>query len=411
MFFLLLYLQTGVAMIERPSYLKKIISYKDTEQLIKVVVGIRRCGKSTLFELYQNYLLKNKITKKQIQNINFEDKANRHLLNWKSLYDYIVTRLIKNKKNYVFLDEIQNVQDFQKAVDSLHLKKNVDLYITGSNAYLLSGELATLISGRYVEIKMFPLSFKEYVSALKDKTNLPEKFNDYLNNSSFPYTLNFNRNRVQINEYLDSLYNAVILKDVVQKKKISDVSRLEKLITFMFDNIGNETSINNIKKQMESDNFKIDVQTIENYLSALINSYILYKVGRYDIKGKELLKTNDKYYIADMGLRSYLLNNTTRDIGHMLENVVYLELLRRGYKISIGKVGDKEVDFVAQNIDGIVEYYQVSQSVIDPKTFDREIMPLDNIKDHNPKFLLTMDYADLSYNGIRQINLLNWLMN
>ncbi|MDR1243589.1 MAG: ATP-binding protein [Endomicrobium sp.] len=398
-------------MIERPSYLKKIISYKDTEQLIKVVVGIRRCGKSTLFELYQNYLLKNKITKKQIQNINFEDKANRHLLNWKSLYDYIVTRLIKNKKNYVFLDEIQNVQDFQKAVDSLHLKKNVDLYITGSNAYLLSGELATLISGRYVEIKMFPLSFKEYVSALKDKTNLPEKFNDYLNNSSFPYTLNFNRNRVQINEYLDSLYNAVILKDVVQKKKISDVSRLEKLITFMFDNIGNETSINNIKKQMESDNFKIDVQTIENYLSALINSYILYKVGRYDIKGKELLKTNDKYYIADMGLRSYLLNNTTRDIGHMLENVVYLELLRRGYKISIGKVGDKEVDFVAQNIDGIVEYYQVSQSVIDPKTFDREIMPLDNIKDHNPKFLLTMDYADLSYNGIRQINLLNWLMN
>ncbi|MDR2616664.1 MAG: DUF4143 domain-containing protein [Endomicrobium sp.] len=240
---------------------------------------------------------------------------------------------------------------------------------------------------------------------------MPEKFNDYLHNSSFPYTLNFNRNRVQINEYLDSLYNAVILKDVVQKKKISDVSRLEKLITFMFDNIGNATSINNIKNQMESDNFKIDVQTIENYLSALINSYILYKVGRYDIKGKELLKTNDKYYIADMGLRYYLLNNTTRDIGHILENVVYLELLRRGYKISIGKVGDKEVDFVAQNIDGIVEYYQVSQSVIDPKTFDREIMPLDNIKDHNPKFLLTMDYTDLSYNGIRQINLLNWLMN
>jgi predicted AAA+ superfamily ATPase len=398
-------------MIERPIYLKKIISYKDTQQLIKVVVGIRRCGKSTLFELYQNYLLKNRIMKKQIQSINFEDKANQHLLNWESLHDYVATRLIKNKKNYVFLDEIQNVQDFQKAVDSLHLKKNVDLYITGSNAYLLSGELATLISGRYVEIKMFPLSFKEYVSALEDKTNLPEKFNTYLQNSSFPYTLNFNGNRVQINDYLESLYNAVILKDVIQKKKISNVSRLEKVITFMFDNIGNETSINNIKKQMENDNFKIDVQTIENYLSALINSYILYRVGRYDIKGKELLKTNDKYYIADIGLRSYLLNNTARAIGHILENIVCLELLRRGYKISIGKIDDKEVDFVAQNIDGTVEYYQVSQSVMDPKTFDREITPLDNIKDHNQKFLLTMDYADLSYNGIRQINLLNWLMN
>ncbi|MDR1418490.1 MAG: ATP-binding protein [Endomicrobium sp.] len=398
-------------MIERPTYLKKIISYKDTAQLIKVIVGIRRCGKSTLFEFYQEYLLKNKITKKQIQSINFEDKANHHLLNWESLHDYIETRLIKNKKNYIFLDEIQNVKDFQKAVDSLHLKKNVDLYITGSNAYLLSGELATMISGRYVEIKMFPLSFKEYVSALEDKTNLPEKFNAYLHNSSFPYTLNFNGDRAQINDYLDSLYNAVILKDVIQKKKISDVARLEKVITFMFDNIGNETSINNIKKQMENDNFKIDVQTIENYLSALISSYILYRVGRYDIKGKELLKTNDKYYIADIGLRYYLLNNTTRDFGHILENIVYLELLHRGYKISIGKIGKKEVDFVAQNIDGRVEYYQVSQSMMDPKTFDREIIPLDNIKDHNPKFLLTMDYADLSHNGIRQINLLNWLMN
>jgi predicted AAA+ superfamily ATPase len=277
--------------------------------------------------------------------------------------------------------------------------------------YFLESLPHTLISDRYVEIKMLPLSFKEYVSALEDKTNLPEKFNAYLHNSSFPYTLNFNGNRVQINDYLDSLYKAVILKDIIRKKKISDVARLEKVITFMFDNIGNETSINNIKKQMGNDNFKIDVQTIENYLSALINSYILYRVGRYDIKGKELLKTNDKYYIADIGLCYYLLNNTTRDIGHILENIVYLELLRRGYKISIGKVGDKEVDFVAQNIDGTVEYYQVSQSVMDPKTFDREIAPFDNIKDHNPKFLLTMDYADLSYNGIRQINLLNWLMN
>ncbi|GHT70846.1 ATPase [Bacteroidia bacterium] len=397
-------------MINRPLYLNKLISYKDSEQLIKVLTGIRRCGKSTLFDLYKEYLLKNGVTSRQIISINFEDADFRPLLDWEKLYDFIGKKLVINKKNYVFLDEVQNVSDFQRAVDSLYLKKNVDLYLTGSNAFLLSGELATLLSGRYVEIKMFPLSFKEYLSALEDKTNLPEKFNNYLSFSSFPYTLNFNGNRRQIYDYLEAIYNAVVLKDVVKRSKISDVARLEKVIAFMFDNIGNQTSINNIKRQMESDNFKIDVQTIENYLSALIDAFILYRVGRYDIKGKELLKTNDKYYIADLALRKQLFNREDGDFGHILENVVFLELLHRGYKVSVGKIGSKEVDFVTQSPDGNVEYYQVSQTVIDKNTLKREIEPLDKISDHNSKYLLTMDYIVISHKGIKQMNVLDWLI-
>ncbi|WP_010256139.1 ATP-binding protein [Treponema primitia] len=398
-------------LINRPIYLNKLISYKDTAQLIKVITGMRRCGKSTMFELYQDYLITHGGVKPaQIQSINLEDARSRNLLEWETLNDHIETRLISNKKNYIFLDEIQNVTDFQRALDSLHLKKNVDLYVTGSNAYLLSGELATLLSGRYVEIKMFPLSFKEYVSTFSDKTNLPKKFNDYLRNSSFPYTLNFKGNRTQINDYLDAVYNAVILKDVMQRTGIADLGRLEKVVQFIFDNIGNETSINNIKNKMASDNFKIDARTIENYLEALLKSFILYKVGRYDVKGKELLKTNDKYYVADIGLRYFLLKRNEGDIGHILENIVYLELLHRGYNISIGKIGSQEVDFVAEKEGDITEYYQVAQTVIDPKTFAREIDPLDKIDDHYPKFLLSMDYMDLSHKGIKQINVLDWLI-
>ncbi|GMO59249.1 MAG: ATP-binding protein [Rickettsiales bacterium] len=392
--------------IDREIYLDKLISYKD-KKIIKIITGIRRCGKSTLFEIYQNYLLKNGIKKEQIQSINFEDISNKSLLNYETLYNHIIKNLT-DKQNYIFL-EIQNVAEFQKAVDSLNLKKNVDIYITGSNAYLLSGEFATFLSGRYVEIKVFPLSFKEYLSTLNDKTNLPQKFNDYLYNSSFPYTINFDGNKKQIKDYLESVYNAVIIKDIGQRKKIIDIPRLEKIILFIFDNIGCETSINNIKKQMNSDNFKIDNATIENYLSALIDSYILYRVGRYDIKGKELLKTNDKYYVIDIGLRYFLLKQYPRDIGHILENVVYLELLRRGYKISVGKIDNKEIDFVAEGING-VEYYQVSQSIISPETFKREVEPLDKIDDHNKKIILTMDYLNLEHKGIKSVNVFDWLI-
>jgi predicted AAA+ superfamily ATPase len=356
-------------------------------------------------------LLQNGVTPEQILSINFEDADNRALLDWESMHDYIASHLLPDKKNYIFLDEVQNVKDFQRALGSLQVKSNVDVYITGSNAYLLSGELATLLSGRYIEIKMFPLSFKEYVSALPDKTNLPQKFSAYIKNSSFPYTLRFKGNRAQITDYLESVYNAVILKDVMQRREISDAARLEKVVRFIVDNIGSETSINNIKNKMTNDNFKIDVRTIENYLDALIKSYFLYKVGRYDVKGKELLKTNDKYYVADIGLRNFLLRRDEGDIGHILENIVYLELLRRGYyNVAIGKVGSKEVDFVAQKGDGITEYYQVSQTVLDTVTFAREVDPLDSINDHNPKFVLSMDYMEVSYKGIKQKNVLEWLM-
>jgi predicted AAA+ superfamily ATPase len=256
---------------------------------------------------------------------------------------------------------------------------------------------------------MFPLSFKEYLSVFKDKTNLPEKFSRYLRESSFPYTLNFNGNQSQIHDYLESVYNAVVLKDVIMRRKIADPVRLEKIIRFIFDNIGSETSILNIKNQMENDRFKIDVQTIENYLSALIDAFLVYRAGRYDVKGKSLLKTNDKYYVADIGLRYFLLNRDEGDIGHILENIVYLELLRRGYAVNIGKVGAKEVDFVARK-DSLTEYYQVSQSIVDTAVFNREVEPLDAIKDHKPKYILSMDYLNLGYKGIKQINIIDWLL-
>ncbi|MDR0822654.1 MAG: ATP-binding protein, partial [Endomicrobium sp.] len=315
-------------MIERPTYLNILISFKD-KKLIKIITGIRRCGKSTLFELYQDYLLKNGIMPNQIRNINLEDADYRQLLNWENLHDNISKNLLPDKMNYIFLDEIQNVADFQRAADSLFIKKNVDLYLTGSNARMLSGEIATLLSGRYIEIQMLPLSFKEYLSACSDKSNLPEKFKNYLSNSGFPYTLEFNGNRKEINRYLGGIYNTILLKDIVSYKKISDISRLESVIHFMFSNIGNETSINNIRNTMKSDGKIIEGQTIENYLDCLIDSFVLYRANRFDIKGKQYLKTNEKYYLVDIGLRNFLLGRENRDEGHILENIVYLELLRR----------------------------------------------------------------------------------
>lgn len=396
-------------MIQRKEYLDKLIGFKD-KQLIKVVTGIRRCGKSTLFELFQDYLLQNNVSKEQIISINFEDVNYEDLTNHKELYKYLSEKLIPNKMNYIFLDEVQNVEQFQKTVDSLYIKKNVDLYITGSNAYFLSGELATLLSGRYVEIKMLPLSFKEYLSAFEDKTDLTRKFSTYLSNGSFPYTLELNNDKKLINDYLSGIYNTVILKDVVARKKISDVSILESIVKFMFDNVGNITSSKKISDTMTSAGRKISSPTVENYLSALIDSFILYKVNRYDITGKQYLKTAEKYYVVDLGLKQFLLGTKKQNLGHNLENVVYLELLRRGYEIYIGKIGVNEVDFIAIR-DGITEYYQVSQTVLAEETLERELKPLNSIKDHNQKFLITMDDVPLAtHNGIKQINIIDWLL-
>lgn len=398
-------------MIQRPEYLKFLIDFKDKE-LIKVVSGIRRCGKSTLFELFKDYLLANGVDKSQIISINFEDANFENLCDYKALYGYVQSKMIADKKNYIFLDEIQHVSNFEKAVDSLFIKKNADVYITGSNAYFMSGELATLLTGRYVELKMLPLSFAEYVEANSSKNVTKEElYRNYLTNSSFPYTASLD-NKQTIRAYLDGIFNTVVLNDIVSRKKISDVPMLKSVIKFMFDNIGNPCSIKKIADTMTSMDRKISNHTVENYLDAMTECFLMYKVGRYDVKGKQYLQLLDKYYLTDIGLRYYLLGSSNTDQGHILENIVFLELLRRGNQIYVGKVGNNEVDFIVQNPAGETEYFQVSLSVRDENTLKRELEPLENIQDHNPKYLLTMDNdPPSSHNGIKQLYVLDWLLS
>lgn len=395
-------------MIERPNYLQELISFKEKD-LIKIVTGIRRCGKSTLFDLYIEYLLANGINKNQIIRINLEEYEFNDIVDYNDLYNYVNSQLLSDKINYVFIDEVQKITDFQKACDFLYVKKNVDLYITGSNSKLLSGELATLLSGRYIEIKMLPLSFKEYISYVGEN-DIQKKYMDYITKSSFPYTLKLDSAK-DIRMYLDGLYNTVIVNDIVERKDIADIGMLKDVIKFMFDNIGNLCSSTSISNTMTSNGRKISVPTVEKYLEALVESFVLYKATRYDIKGKNYLTSGSKYYLSDVGLRYYLLGSKTADEGHILENVVYLELLRRGYEVYVGKNDDSEVDFVAVNEKG-EEYYQVSYTVKDEKTLERELKPLNNIKDHNPKILLTADFTPYtSHNGIKQINVFDWLLD
>ncbi|MFI3169348.1 MAG: ATP-binding protein, partial [Faecalibacterium sp.] len=348
-------------MIARNEYLDELIAFKD-KNLIKVITGIRRCGKSTMFELYQAHLLSQGIAPAQITFINLEDGDYRHILTAEQLYQEVTARLCPDQMNYVFLDEVQQVEHFEKAVDWLYVKKNVDLYITGSNAFLLSGELATLLSGRYVQIKLLPLSFKEYCSAFSAGQNHAALYAQYLTNSSFPGTLELTR-RQDIHSYLEGTYHTILLKDIVTRAKIADPSMLESVVAFMFDNIGNLCSSNKIAGAMTAAGRKISVPTVETYLGTLCDSFILYKASRYDVKGKQYLSTGAKYYLADIGLRYYLLGTKNTDTGHILENIVYLELLRRGYEVYVGKVGTAEIDFIAISSEGEA-YYQVSQSVL-----------------------------------------------
>ena len=397
-------------MITRQEYLDNLISFRD-KQLIKVVTGIRRCGKSTLFELYQDYLRADGITDDQIVVVNLEEGEFEDIETSKQLYAYVKERLLPGKKMYIFLDEVQRVADFQKAVDSLYIKKNCDVYITGSNAYLLSGELATLLSGRYVEIKMLPLSFKEYVSVFPKDTSADRLYGDFVQNSAFPYALELQKPKDR-RQYLQGIYDTIVLKDIVARRRFPDIEMLKSVVRFMFHNIGNICSTKSISDTMTSAGRKISVHTVESYLSALTDSFILYRIGRYDIKGKQHLKTGNKYYAADIGLRYALLGTKKADEGHILENIVFLELLRRGYEVYIGKVGNTEVDFIAINDEG-EEYYQVAYTVIDAEgdILKRELAPLEAISDHNPKYLLTMDHTPLtSHNGIKQINVLDWLL-
>lgn len=396
-------------LIQRPDYLNFLIEWKE-QQIIKVVTGIRRCGKSTLFDIFRDYLYSAGVEEGQIISVNFEEAENDELCDYQTLYHYVKSKMQPDKMNYIFLDEIQHVKDYQKAVDSLFVKKNTDVYITGSNAYFMSGELATLLSGRFVELKMLPLSFREYVSAFDEPVSKEELYRNYVYNSSFPYTVTL-KNRRNIHAYLDGIYNTVVLNDIVARKKIQDPLMLKSVIHFMFDNIGNLCTVKKIADSMTSAGQKISNHTVENYLEGIIDSLLMYRVSRYDIKGKEYLRLQDKYYLVDIGLRYYLLGTRGVDQGHILENVVYLELIRRGFKVYIGKVGAVEVDFVAQDYDGNMEYYQVSWTVRDEKTLERELIPLDSITDHNPKYLLTMDNdPPVSHNGIRQVFVLDWLL-
>ena len=363
-------------------------------------------------KMFMNYLLENGVDKNQIIFLNFEDFDNYELLNPQNLHSYIKKRLVSEKMTYVFLDEIQNVQDFQRVVDSLFLNPKIDIYMTGSNAYLLSGELATLLSGRYVTIEMLPLSFKEFVQALGTESNLSlsEKYKFYVQRSSFPYTLNLGEDINEVLEYLNGVYSSIVLKDVISRFKITDTKMLESVIRFVFDNIGSSLSSKRIADTMTSSGRKIDVKTVEKYIKALQQSFIIYEAKRYDVKGKEYLKLMEKYYAVDIGLRFLLLGQKANDVGHILENVVYLELIRRGYKVFVGKVDDVEIDFVAQNYEGNL-YIQVSATVRDKSTLERELKPLQIVKDNYPKLLLTLDDDPaVDFNGIKQINVLEWLL-
>lgn len=400
-------------MIERNEYLNVLKRFKDKE-LIKVITGIRRCGKSTLLEMYKNYLLANGITEDQIISINLEDLKYNFIEDYMSLYNYICNKLKSNRKNYVFIDEVQKINEFQKTVDSLYIKKNVDLYITGSNANLLSSELATLLSGRYIEIKMLPLSFKEYKDAYKDLNN-DELYQKYISYGSLPYTTSLDTED-DVSMYLSSIYNDIIIKDVMARKKIQDETMLRSVANFAMDNIGNLVSTNNIANTMANDGRDINVRTVERYLEGFTESFFLYKISRYDIKGKQYLKTGEKYYVSDLGLRYFILGRKIGDYGHVLENIVYLELLRRGYDVFIGKIDEYEIDFVALNNDGRI-YVQVAETLKgidenDTKILDRELRSLKKINDNYEKIILTSDKTPLANeDGIKIRNVFDWLLD
>ena len=407
--------------IDRKEYLNFLVKSKD-RQIIKVVSGVRRCGKSTLFEIYKDFLLENGVAKNQIISINFEDIDYEELTDYKKLYEYIKSKMIGDKKNYIFLDEIQHVDKFEKVVDSLFIKENTDLYITGSNAYFMSSELATLLSGRYIELKMLPLSFKEYYKAKLEYEKMEQKenrisktliqyYNEYIVNSSFPYTLQLDSDLKNIHEYLSGIYNSVLLKDIVARLKISDVMRLESVVKYIFDNIGNLTSLSKIGNTLTSMGRKTDAKTIEKYIRGLIDSLLVHEVSRYNIKGKEFLSTLSKYYVADLGLRQMILGNRNIDMGHILENVIYLELLRRKGNVYVGQFDKNEIDFVIVNSNEI-EYYQVALTVLDENTLKRELDAFKNIKDNYPKYLITLDdvMVNTDYDGIKVVNALEWLL-
>jgi len=400
-----------VKLIERKQYLDWLIRWREKD-IMKVVSGVRRCGKSTMFDIYRDYLRKNGVDERQIVAINFEDIEFEHLTDYRLLHEYVKPLLLPDKMTYVFLDEVQYVTDFEKAVDSMFIKPNVDLYITGSNAYFMSGELATLLSGRYVELKMLPLSFVEFSSGLRaPDLSKGQRFNAYLALGSFPYTVRFSQGEREAREYLRDIYNTVLLKDVVARLRISDVTGLENVTKFLMHNIGSRVSSTKIANTMKSMGKGVDQKTVDRYIRGLTDAMLLYEARRYNIKGKQHLTTQSKYFAVDIALRNSLVASSESDIGHILENVVYLELLRRGYEVCVGKMGDGEVDFVAV-APAETTYFQVAATTLDESILRRELAPLRRIPDNHPKYLLTLDevFGEANYDGIRKVNVLDWLL-
>ncbi|MDR3002102.1 MAG: ATP-binding protein [Fibromonadaceae bacterium] len=394
-------------LINRPEYLKFLKNWKD-EDVIKVISGVRRCGKSKLFEMHKQELIKKGVDQKQIISINFEEFDFSHLQNDKKLYAYLKKKILNKQKYYIFLDEIQNVPNFERVVDSLYLRKNLDIYITGSNAYYLSGELATLLSGRYVELKMLPLSFKEFASVQSEK-NLRILYNEYLK-TSFPYAITLNDEKQQ--QYLEGIYSSVVLKDIVKRLAVADVATLELVIKYLYAETGNFQSINKISNTLTSFGNKVSNKTIDRYIEGIKDSMLVYKAERYNVKGRKVFANNAKYYAVDNGLRRLIAGDRSEDYGHILENIVYLELLRRGYQVYVGVVENLEVDFLAKKPNGEQLYVQVSFNTEKAETLKRELRPLEAIKDQHPKLLLTMDeiLPEQNFNGIVKTNALKWLL-
>lgn len=398
-------------MVVRKEFMKILWDWKD-KKVIKVVTGVRRCGKSTLLSQFKSEV--EKLGECNTISINFDDLENEFLCDYHVLYQHLVEKIADGLMNYIFLDEIQLVPQFEKVVNSLFLKENVDIYITGSNAYMLSGEIATLLSGRYVEIKMLPFSFAEYAQFkrdfLKKEVAADETlYNEYVSLGGFPYVASISNDKNLVRDYIRGIYSTIVLKDIIQRKKLSDSDVIEKVCKFTLSNVGNLISSKKVSDTLTSGGRKTSPATVENCYNALTESYLFYKATRYDIKGKEFLKSLEKYYAVDMGLRFFMLGIRTGDDGFILENVVFLELLRRGYEVYVGKYNDFEIDFVAKK-DGLTEYYQVALSVRGQDTLERELRPFRLIKDNYPKFLITLDNSnDIDHDGITQVYAVKWL--
>ena len=407
--------------INRPAYLKKIIEFKDKD-LVKIITGIRRCGKSTLLDLFEDYLLEQNIPKKNILHMNMESLKYRNILNYDTFYEFVSNSIVDGERNYLIFDELQTVNHWEKAIESFRLDYDVDIYITGSNAYLLSSEFSTLLSGRYVEIRVLPLSFIEFLSFYEFAldVSIDEKFQKYLQIGGMPILRQLDFNIARINEVLEGIYSTVILRDVLERNKVADQALLNKIVLFLADNIGSITSPNSIGNILSSEgdivkgkkksDINVAGKTVDKYINMLKNAFIFYSVGRYDVKGKQLLKTLGKNYIIDLGFRNMLLGYRDADRGHILENIVFLELIRRDYSVNIGKVGEIEVDFIAEKPDDKI-YIQVTETMMGEEVRERELRPLRLINDNYEKIVLSMDKSYIkSYDGIKAINIIDFLL-